>query len=102
MPNYLWQNTYDKTSYEEIPNNDLPNYELPKLNQPLAIFIYSYDNISTTTLDPPLESTQHQSLRAFHIRSVRFSYTPTFGLINTTRQTTRQTIHAHDNQTQYW
>ena len=34
------------------------------------LFIYYYNDIPTTTLDPNLESTQHQSLQDFHISSV--------------------------------
>ena len=73
MPNYLWWNTYDKNSYEQISNGNLPNDELPKLNQLLTLFIYSYEYITTKTIDSPLESTQHNSLRAFHISSVDIS-----------------------------
>ena len=60
MPNYLWRNTYDESSYEKIPNDDLPNEELPQLEQASTLFIYSYDDIPNTTLEHPLEPTQHQ------------------------------------------
>ena len=74
MPNYPWINTYDENNYDKLLNNNLTNEKLPKLNQPLTLFIYYYEDFPTT----PFATAYEHVTSSTKLRTGHLSFPPSF------------------------